>query len=144
MTRDEIAAEWQRDTQIDMTELGAESVKTTKLHSKYLTQLINAQNEEREARKALNKMTLLKTEYYLGNLDKKTLDYHGLAPFLKKVMKPDVYMWLEADANIQMCQDDLTVSTQKVKLLEEIIKSLNGRGYLVKNGIDWERFKNGG
>lgn len=144
MTQDEIAVEWQRDTSIDMTELGGESTKIPKLHDKYLKMLIDAQSEEREARYALRKMNLLKTEYYLGQLDKKTMDRFGWPPFLKKVMKPDLYLWLEADVELQGFERDLSIATAKTKQIEEIIKTLHGRGYLIKNALDWIKFQNGG
>jgi hypothetical protein len=37
----------------------------------------------------------------------------------------------------------LQVQREKVELLENIIKTLNGRGFLIKNAIDFIRFTSG-
>lgn len=143
MTSDEIANLWKTDTHIDMTELGAESTKIPQLHSKYLSLLIEGQREERATRSVLQKLTRDKSAYYSGTLDKKTLDYYGWAPFLKKVLKTELKDYLEADKDLQEAVHDHDVAVSKIKQLEEIIKALNGRGYLIKNAIDWMKFQNG-
>lgn len=143
MTSDEIADLWKTDTNIDMTELGAESIKIPQLHSRYLSLLIEAQGQERVARRALQILRRDKSAYYLGTIDKKTLDYYGWAPFLKKIIKTELDDYLEADKQIQELKHEHDIAICKIKQLEEILKALNGRGYLIKNAIDWIKFQNG-
>lgn len=143
MNSSDIAALWQRDTDIDMTELGAESTKVPQLHGKYLSLLVSAQSEERQARRQVQVLTRIKSEYYMGTLDKRSLDKFGWAPFLKKVIKTELPLYLESDEDLQKLQAELMEATSKTKMLEEILRSLNGRGYLIKNAIDWIRFQQG-
>lgn len=143
MTSDEIADLWKTDTHIDMTELGAESTKIPQLHSKYLAFLIDAQEQERMARRYLQVLRRDKSAYYMGTIDKRTLDHYGWAPFLKKVLKTELDDYLEADKDIQELKQEHDIAISKIKQLEEIIKALNGRGYLIKNAIDWMKFQNG-
>lgn len=139
----EIAEMWQRDTDIDMTELGGESLKVAKLHGKYMSILVAAQNEERIARSQVSTLIRIKSEYYMGTLDKRSLDKFGWAPYLKKVIKTELPLYLEADEDLQKLQAEQSKAYAKTKQLEEILRSLNGRGYLIKNAIDWMKFQNG-
>ena len=144
MTSEEIAAEWKKDTQIDMTELGAESIKIPQLHSKYLNYLMSSQREEKQLRYDLSIVQKLRTEYYMGILDKKTLDMNGWLPFLKKILRTDLPTYLESDEKIQPYRDEYDACVRRTKQIEEIIKAINGRGFLIKNAVDWLRFQNGG
>lgn len=142
-TIEQITDMWSADSVIDMTELAGESIGTSKLHSKYIKLMMEAMEEERIARKALYVLQRDKSAYYLGTIDKKTLDHYGWAPFLKKIIKTELKDYLDADKDMQEASLLKDIASAKIRLCEEIIKSLHGRGYLVKNAIDWIKFQNG-
>ena len=74
MQLDQIKNMYDRDSQIDGTELDIESIKLPQLHNKYLNLL---QDEKLVLRKLIadkSEMFRLKWEYYSGKMDKDELD----------------------------------------------------------------------
>jgi hypothetical protein len=143
MKIEDIVSEWDKDSKIDETELGDESVKIPKLHNKYLKifmgeriTLFKMKAENKRIRKTL-------LEYYLGELDRDELQELGRDQFYKKLLKNEVDTYIESDN--MFIEHTLKVSMQqeKVDYVEAIIKSLNSRGFQIKSAIDWFRFTNG-
>jgi hypothetical protein len=143
MKIEDIVSEWDKDSKIDETELGDESVKIPKLHNKYLKifmgeriTLFKMKAENKRIRKTL-------LEYYLGELDRDELKELGRDQFYKKLLKNEVDTYIESDN--MFIEHTLKVSMQqeKVDYVEAIIKSLNSRGFQIKSAIDWFRFTNG-
>jgi hypothetical protein len=142
MKLEEIEALWEQDAKVDRTDLDNESLKIPMLHSKYykiyLRERVQLKAEEQEY-KIFYK---LKHEYYTGKMSKEELDEHGWQPF-QFVLKNDLHVYIDADKDIAERLLKLQVQREKVDLLESIIKTLNGRGFLIKNAIDFIRFTSG-
>lgn len=142
MKLEEIEALWEQDSKIDRTDLDNESLKIPMLHSKYykiyLREKVQLKAEDQEY-KIFYK---LKHEYYTGKMSKQELDEHGWEPF-QFVLKNDLHVYIDADKDIAERLLKLQVQREKVDLLENIIKTLNGRGFLIKNAIDFIRFTSG-
>ena len=143
MKLDDILNMWAEDCQIDRTELGEESLKLPKLHSKYLRHF----TEERLALKKLEeeRKELVKTkhDYYRGVLPEEDLRANGWEPFQLNVLKSDIPMHLEADQDIIKINLRIAMQQEKTDTLESIIRAINNRGYLIKNAIEYEKFKVG-
>jgi len=142
MKLEEIEALWEQDSKIDRTDLDNESLKIPTLHSKYykiyLREKVQLKAEEQEYKIYYK----LKHEYYTGKMSKEELDEHGWEPF-QFVLKNDLQVYIDADKDIADRLLKLQVQREKVDLLESIIKTLNGRGFLIKNAIDFIRFTSG-
>lgn len=143
MTLDQICEEWRKDANIDSTELGAESLKIPQLHSKYMKIYF----DERQRMKAFefkNKETFLKKyEYYNGRMSQEELEESGWEPFVKKLMKNEIDMYLESDKDIIDINMRIEAQKEKIHFLEEVLKNINQRNYQIKNAIEWQRFTNG-
>lgn len=143
MKLEEISQEWIKDSKIDTTELDIESIKIPQLHSKYLKIYF----EERRKLKALEfqskELFLNKYEYYNGRLSDEELEKLNWEPFVKRLMKNEVDLYIESDKEI--IQNNMRIVNQKEKLdmLEEILKNLNQRNFQIKNAIDWKKFTQG-
>lgn len=142
MKLEEIEALWETDSKIDRTDLDSESLKIPLLHSKYykiyLREKIQLKSEELEYKQFYK----LKHEYYNGKLSQQELNDLGWEPF-QFVLKNDLQVYVDADKDIANRLLKLQVQREKVDLLENIIKTLNGRGFLIKNAIDFIRFTSG-
>jgi hypothetical protein len=68
---------------------------------------------------------------------------NGWEPFSLKVLKSDLHIYLDSDKDLMAFQLKLEMQKEKIDFLENIIKSLNTRGYQIKSAIDWEKFKVG-
>jgi DNA modification methylase len=143
MELEKIIELWNEDCKIDETELGAESVKTPQIHNKYLkifTQekllLTKHRCEEKKIRKLL-------TEYYSGELTPEELKKIGREQFYKRLVKNSVNEYVESDEEMINAVFKIAIQEEKVNYLEAIIKSLNNRGFVIKNAIDWLKFTSG-
>ena len=139
---EELEKLWETDSKIDRTELDTESLKIPTLHSKYyklyLREKVQLKAEEQEYKQFYK----LKHEYYTGKLSKSELDGYGWEPF-QFVLKNDLIVYMESDKELSERLLKLHVQREKVDFLADIIKTLNTRGFLIKNAIDFIKFTSG-
>jgi len=140
---DELIVEWEKDSEIDRTELGRESLRIPQLHSKYLKEFYLAKSLLVKLNADYDTLSRLKHQYYLGILSKEELEQYGWDPQPLKILKSDIPMYLSSDAELQTIQTKIRLTEDKIGLVENIIRTLNNRGYLLKNAIDWAKFQHG-
>jgi hypothetical protein len=140
---EQIVSEWDKDSKIDETELSAESVKIPKIHNKYLKIFMGERVTlfKLKAEKNRVKKTLL--EYYLGELDKEELEELGRDQFYKKLLKNETDTYIESDDLYIETTLKVAMQQEKVDYLERVIKSLDSRGFAIKNAIDFMKFTMG-
>jgi hypothetical protein len=143
MTLDQIMDAWREDSTVDSTELGLESLKIPELHSKYLKIYF----DERRKLKALEfqskELSLKKYEYYNGKMSQEELDELNWEPFMKRLMKNEVDMYLDSDKEIIQSNVRQTNQKEKIFFLEEVIKNINQRNFQISNAINWKKFTQG-
>lgn len=144
MKLDDIMSVWEKDAKMDQTELGKESVKIPLLHHKYYKMFVDEGLLYKKLEMDYKSLYKLKYEYYMGILDQETMQEKGWEPNSLKILKADLAVYTDADPDLQTLQARLDVQKQKMSFLESVIKTINNRGFLIKNAIDWERFKVGG
>jgi hypothetical protein len=143
MKIEDIVSEWDKDCKMDETELGDESTKIPVIHNKYLKIFIGENAQLKRMMAQRNRRKRLLTEYYLGELDQDELEDLGREQFYKKILKNEVEMYIESDDDFIDLNLKLALQQEKVNYLEAILKSINNRGFQIKNAIDWLRFTNG-
>lgn len=143
MKLEDIHQLWADDCVVNRMELGEESLKLPNLHSKYLRIF----SEERLLLKKLEEdrkeLVKLKHDYYRGILPEEDLKANGWSPYQLSVLKSDIPMHIEADKDVIRINLKIASQQEKVDVLESIIRAINNRGYLIKNAIDFEKFKVG-
>lgn len=142
MKLEEIEALWETDSKIDRTELDLESLKIPTLHSKYYKIYLREKVQLKAEEQDYKQFYKTKHEYYTGKLSQEELREYGWEPF-QFVLKNDLQVYLDADKDVSERLLKLAVQKEKVELLENIIKTLNNRGFLIKNAIDFIRFTSG-
>jgi hypothetical protein len=143
MKLEQIFAEWEKDSNIDQTELGEESLKISKLHHKYFQILTYERVQHRKLEAELKVLRLDKHEFYTQGPTKETMDKGWELPPVGKILRSDVTNYLEADKDIVNLSLKIGIQLEKIDLLKSIITTLNNRGYNIKAAIDWEKFKMG-
>lgn len=143
MKTEEIISAWEVDCEIDKTELGKESLRIPQLHSKYLKEFYMAKTAYVKYNQDYKNTSKLKHQYYQGLLTKEELDENGWDPHPLRILKSDMPLYLESDEDLQLIRNKIKLTEDKIEILENIIRTLNNRGYLIKNAIEWERFKMG-
>jgi len=140
MKINDLIEEWKTDTKIDDLNLDSESLKVPSLHSKYIGKLSESRMELRQLR--IQRRFLVKDlfEYYHGDLNNpQDLERIGREPYVKKLMKTDVMSYVEADRDIMRMDAKIETYSEMVETLLEIMKSINNRGYSLKNAIDFKK-----
>lgn len=143
MKLEEIQQHWEKDSKFDQSELGVESLRTPDLHNKYFKMLLTEGQALRAFETKYKELYRYKWEYYLGLLDKDTLEQKEWQPIALKILRADVGIYLDSDKDLQAAKEQFEFQKGKFKLLEDIIKAVHNRGFSIKNAIDWEKFKNG-
>jgi hypothetical protein len=144
MKIENIFEEWDKDTDFDKTELGDEALKVSKLHHKYFRILSQERITRRSLEAELKVLKLEKFEFYTQGPSKESVERGWEMPPIGKVVKSEVNNYMEADRDIITISLKIGIQSEKIDLLESIIKTILSRGYNIKAAIDWEKFKMGG
>ena len=143
MKIEDIISEWDKDSKIDDTELGAESTKIPAIHNKYLKVFMAENVQLKRMIAQRNKLKMKLMNYYLGEMDREELEQFGRDQFYKKLLKTEVEMYIESDDVFIDMNLKVVMQEEKVNFLENVLKTINSRGFQIKNAIDWLKFTHG-
>ena len=137
-------SEWGKDVEIDSTELGNESLKIPKLHSKYINILVAERLLLRKLESELKILKRDKFEMFTMGATKEQQELGWSLPPRGVVLKQDIPIYMESDREIINISLRIGMQQEKVDLLESIIRSIQNRGYQLKTSLDFLRFTMGG
>ena len=140
MTLEELQQAVNKDFKLDDTELDTESVNIPLLHNKYLIHFNKFSLLLKKAAYAHKSMIRDKWEYYTGKADPSV---YKEKPFDIKVLKADVHIYMDSDPDLQKADQKVAYLNQIVKYLEQVLRSVNNRTFLIKNAIEWKKFTSG-
>jgi len=143
MKIDDIYVEWEKDSNIDKTELGDESLNIPKLHNKYFKIYTTERLLLRKYEAEMKVLKLEKYEFYTQGPTKESQDKGWELPARGLILKGDIPMYLEGDKQLIELSLKIGYQQEKIELLESIIKSLTNRGFQIKAAIDWFKFTMG-
>ncbi len=140
----ELQQQWVEDSKIDETELGREAIRVPLLHSKYLTYLSKVKLQQRKAESDYFNTRRLKYRYYRGEMSRAELDELGWEQFQgNKPLKNEMDEFLQCDKDLIELQDTVEYYRTVIYTLEQIIRSINSRGWDIKTAVEWTKFTNG-
>jgi hypothetical protein len=141
---DEILNEWTKDCVIDQTQLGNEIVRIPQLHAKYLQILTDHKLSSLRNKFEYDRLKNIKTEYYLGHLDKETLDQYGWEQFdLKIGTKGNVDRYINSDNQLIKLLQKKSYHDQAITTCEQILNEIKNRSWQVKTLVDHNKFISG-
>lgn len=143
MTIDEIITMWEKDSVINRMDIAGESLNIPLLHGKYLRFFTNEKLELNKLNNCFKKLNKLKRQYYNGQMSKSDLEKYGWEQFQLKILKQDIQHYIDGDTDLIKLQDQIDYQQEKVNMLDQIIRSINTRNFIIKNYIDWQKFENG-
>lgn len=144
MTLDEIFQEWEKDSDIDISNLQNESLKIPKLHHKYYRIFSNEKLVLKKMEYDMTELKRLKQDYYSGVMDYDTLKELGWSPNPLKILRGDLQHYIQSDKDVIQRNLKISVQQEKVDLLTDIIKMIHNRNFTIKSSIDFQRFQSGG
>lgn len=143
MKIEDIQTQWEQDSAIDRSELGEESLKIPQLHSKYFKVFSHERLILKKLEQDYKNMYRKKFEYYNGTMSYEELKNNGWEPNPLKILKSEASLYINSDRDIAELQLKIDLQNEKIYLLENIIKSVNNRNFMLKNAIDFLKFQNG-
>ena len=132
-----------KDSQIDSTELGIESLKIPQIHGKYINLLTDMKLLLTKQQQEYAILRLRKWKIYTGKASKEELEIWKEDPFELDILKTDVDKFMDADPQLTDLKLKIALSETKVKMVEEFLKSLNNRNFVIRSAIDWQKMMNG-
>lgn len=133
-------SEIEKDSQIDKNKLDLEALKIPSLHAKYYRHFMEAIRALRAFEQAVKDQKKVRSDYYLGKADDQV---YKDEPLDFKVIKADLDLYLEADSKYASAVARRDEQRMKVNLLEDFIKTLNNRSFLISNAINYMKFQAG-
>lgn len=143
MSTDDISEVWAVDCKIDESNLAGESKRIPELHSKYYSMYYKEALRVKKLKYDYKELELAKREYYDGSMAEEDLRDRGWKPFLKKVIRQDMDKHVQADKDIIAMSLKIDYHSTRANFLEDIIKTIHSRNFVVKNMIDILKFQHG-
>ena len=125
---------------IDQERLDQESLKNQTIKSKWLEHRTKYDQLLIMRRADHQKLYRDKWEYYGGKSDAKV---YAAKPFDIKVLKNDLQMYIQSDEDILELQGKISYYESIIKYIDGVIKSIDNRGWDIKNAIEWKKFEAG-
>ena len=144
MTLEELNEMWSKDAKIDESVLGHEAIKIPQLHNKYYTLYSKEVLRFRKNKAELKELEHAKFEWYTGTMAEEDMKSRGWRPNALKILRADVNKYIESDKDIINLSLKIDYQMQLANYLEDIIKQINNRNFMIRAAIDWAKFQSGG
>ena len=132
MNLDELKLEVHNDLKVDDEHLDTESLKNQEIKAKYLDIKSKYELLLFRAKGDYKRIYRDKWEYYGGKADAKV---YVSKPFDIKVLKTDLSVYITSD--------EIGYLETVVDYIKGVIKSVDNRGWDIKNAIEWKKFEAG-
>jgi hypothetical protein len=140
MTLDELKLQVQKDLKVDNEHLDTESLKNQEIKATYLDHKTRYELLLFKAKGDYKRLYREKWEYYGGKADAKI---YATKPFDLKVLKTDLAVYITSDEEIINAENKVGYLETIVDYIKGVIKSVDNRGWDIKNAIEWKKFEAG-
>ena len=140
MNLDELKLQVQRDLKVDNEHLDTESLKNQEIKANYLDHKSRYELLLYKAKGDYKRMYREKWEYYGGKADAKI---YATKPFDLKVLKTDLAVYITSDEDIINAENKVGYLETVIDYIKGVIKSVDNRGWDIKNAIEWRKFEAG-
>ena len=138
---------WKKDAVIDDICLDEETIKSSKLHAKYLELFSMAKLMLKKKEMEHGSTKKDKWLYYTGKMTKDDMDGRGWKydPFdgMSKPMKSDMDMYYSTDEDLVKIKAQVDYQKTIIETLEEIMSNIRWRHTHIKNILDFKKFTSG-
>ena len=140
MNLDELKLQVSQDLRVDDEHLDTESLKNQEIKATYLDHKSKFELLLFKAKGDYKRLYREKWEYYGGKADAKI---YASKPFDLKVLKTDLGVYISADEEIIDAENKIGYLETVVDYIKGVIKSVDNRGWDIKNAIEWKKFEAG-
>ena len=143
MTLDQYLAEWHTDAELDLAALDESALQVPLLHAKCWRYYTYERLRYKKIDGDYKMLYRQKWEYFLGKMDDAERLKLDWPPQPLKILSGNVHIYIEGDEAIQNLLKRKAYLEEILKFVEDVIKSINSRNFVIKSAIDFLRFKNG-
>ncbi|MDB4345068.1 recombination mediator protein UvsY [bacterium] len=143
MSTDDISELWSKDSKIDETNLMGESKRIPELHSKYYNLYYKEALKVKKLRYDYKELEMAKREWIDGSMAEEDLRERGWRPFQKKVIRQDMDKYIQSDKDVINLSLKIDYHSVRANYLEDIVKTIHSRNFIIKNIIDIMKFQAG-
>ena len=140
MTLDELKHQVREDLKVDDEHLDTESLKNQEIKATYLDHKSRYELLLYRAKGDYKRLYREKWEYYGGKADAKI---YASKPFDLKVLKTDLSVYITSDEEVINAENKIGYLETVVDYIKGVIKSVDNRGWDIKNAIEWKKFEAG-
>ena len=140
MNLDELKLQVEKDLKVDDEHLDTESLKNQEIKAKYLDVKSKYELLLFKAKGDYKRIYREKWEYYGGKADAKV---YVSKPVDIKVLKTDLSVYITSDEDIINAENKIGYLETVVDYTKGVIKSVDNRGWDIKNAIEWKKFEAG-
>lgn len=136
---------WSKDSYIRNDDLAIESLKNPQLHSKYLNYMTYHNIIIKALQAEYIQLKKMKMEYYNGlhNTNQEFLKKYNLEPIRNMILKSDIPTYLETDKDLMPLLLKKATHEEIVEYCKSVIKEISGRGWVIRNAIEFQKFTAG-
>ncbi len=140
MNLEELKLQVSQDLKVDDEHLDTESLKNQEIKATYLDHKSKFELLLFKAKGDYKRLYREKWEYYGGKADAKI---YATKPFDLKVLKTDLGVYISADEEIIDAENKIGYLETVIDYIKGVIKSVDNRGWDIKNAIEWKKFEAG-
>ena len=144
---EDILQMWKKDAVLDDICLDEETIKSSKLHAKYLELFSMAKLMLKKKEMEFDSMKKDKWLYYNAKMSKEDMDKRSWKydPFdgMTKPLKSDMDMYYTTDKDLVRIKAQIDYQKTIIETLEEIMGNIRWRHNAVKNILDFKKFTSG-
>lgn len=141
MNLDDLQAMIEKDSVIELVNLSRHSIEIPIISAKYQNLLMDYLRIQKQIEFKMQKVRKELLEYYKGYAEDSV---YKSKPLNRKPAASEVDTYIKADNDWQVIAAKFEYIAMKIRIVEEFVKQLNQRSFMIKNAIDYEKFKNGG
>ena len=143
MSVEEISDIWAKDAKIDDTNLAASAKQIPELHNKYYTMYYKEALRVKKLKYDYKELELAKREWLDGSMAEEDLKDLGWKPNPKKIIRADMDRCIQGDKDIIRLSLRIDYHSANANYLEDIIKTIHSRNFIIKSMIDVLKFQHG-
>lgn len=143
MTLDALHSAWAADAQLDFSRPDAELRNIPLLHSKYWQIYTAERGRGIVLKQEYDAVKRAKTDWLLGRMSDEEMKERQWPPQQLHILRQDVDSYLAADAELSVLSGKLETQKMKLEFLEDIVKNINNRNFIIRNYIEYLKFSQG-
>lgn len=143
MTLEQLHTEWEKDAKLSLDALDEDARNVPIIHARWWRYYTTERLRYKQLNFEYKTLYRQRWEYWNGKLDDTERLSLGWSAQPLKILSQNLPVYLESDAVLQDGERKLAIATEKLKFLEDVIKSINNRNFSISSAINFLKWKSG-